>query len=95
MRWFFDTYLRQAALPELVAVERSGKLMLNWKTSTAFAMPVEVQIDDRIVRVEMTGGTGEVPVPEGAHVVVDPFARVLKRSPAVEALQAWQRQVSR
>ncbi|MBX9860247.1 MAG: M1 family metallopeptidase [Sphingomonas sp.] len=95
LRWFFDTYLRQAALPELVTVQRDGKLMLMWKNAAPFPMPVEVQIDDRIVRMEMTGGVGELPLPEGAHVVLDPFARVLKRSLAVDALQAWQRQPSR
>jgi len=28
-------------------------------------------------------------VPADAHVVIDPFARVLMRSTAVEELQAW------
>jgi len=54
-----------------------------------FPLPVEVQVGDRITRVAMTGGRGELAVPADAHVVIDPFARVLMRSTAVEELQAW------
>lgn len=95
LRWFFDAYLRQAALPELVATRRDGMLTLVWKAAAPFPMPVEVQIDDRVERLDMTGGSGALPVPEGAHVVLDPAARVLKRSEAVESLQAWQRDAAR
>jgi hypothetical protein len=38
----------------------------------------------------MTGGTGSIAVPADAHVVVDPAARILRRSAAVEAVQAQQ-----
>ena len=86
-RWFFDTYLRQAALPDLVAVRGLDSLSLEWKGAAAgFSMPVEVRIDDRTARVEMPGGKGVVAVPTGAHIVLDPWSRVLKRSLAIEAL---------
>ncbi|MBA4048885.1 MAG: peptidase M1, partial [Sphingomonas sp.] len=91
LRWFFDTYLRQAALPELVATPRPGGLMLAWKNAKPFPMPVEVQVDEQMVRVEMADGAGSVDVPDSAHVVLDPQARILRRSLAVEAAQAWQR----
>ena len=95
LRWFFDTYLRQAALPDLVTARRGSRLALAWKNPIPFPMPVEVQIDDRIVRVDMPGGAAEIDAPDSAHIVVDPAARILRRSIAVEALQAWQRQAQR
>ncbi len=89
--WFFDVYLRQAALPELVETRSGNTLSLSWKVpgGDAFPMPVEVQVGDRIEKLAMTGGRGTLDVPADAHVVIDPWARVLKRSTAVEELQAW------
>lgn len=92
-KWFFDAYVRAAALPDLVARTDNGRLTLDWQLpgGGVFPMPVEVQIDDRVVRLEMAGGHGAIEVPTGAHIVIDPMARVLRRSPAVEALQAARR----
>jgi aminopeptidase N len=89
LSWFFDVYLRQAALPALVESREGGVLRLRWKVpgDRPFPLPVEVAVDDRIVTVAMTGGRGEVAVPEGAHVVVDPHARTLRQSDAVDAYQ--------
>ncbi len=93
--WFFDVYLRQAKLPDLVATPMPGGLDLRWQDAgSAFAMPVEVDVGGTIINVAMTGGHGTVAVPDGAHVVIDPNARILKRSPAVEALQAFRRKAS-
>ncbi len=90
--WFFDTYLRKAALPELIKTRSGGMLTLRWTApdGLAFPMPVEVQVDGRIERLAMTGGRGMLRVADGAHVVIDPLARVLRRSTAVEEYQAWQ-----
>lgn len=89
--WFFDVYLRQAALPELIETRQGTRLDLRWEAPGGhpFPMPVEVQVDGRIIRLPMTGGTGSLVVPRRAHVVTDPFSRILKRSRAVEAYQAW------
>ncbi len=89
--WFFDVYLRRAALPELVETRTGNTLSLLWKVPGGgpFPMPVEVQIGDRIEKLPMTGGRGTISVPADAHVVIDPWSRVLKRSIAVEELQAW------
>ena len=90
--WFFDVYLHGAALPELVETRTGGRLALRWELpggGGSFPMPVEVQVGDRIERVAMPGGRGSIAVPAGAHVVVDPWARILKRNRAVEASQAW------
>jgi aminopeptidase N len=89
--WFFDVYLRQAALPELIETRQGDRLNLRWQVPGGhpFPMPVEVQVDGRIVHVAMAGGTGSLVVPRHAHVVSDPFSRILKRSRAVEDFQAW------
>ncbi|CAN5294274.1 M1 family metallopeptidase [soil metagenome] len=89
--WFFDVYLRQAALPELIETRQGTRLDLRWQAPGGhpFPMPVEVAVDDHIIRLAMTGGTGSLIVPRRAHVVTDPFSRILKRSRAVEDYQAW------
>ena len=90
--WFFDVYLRQAALPELKQSRTGTTLTLAWVAPGGgrFPMPVDVRIGDRLQRVPMTGGRATLTVPAGAHVVVDPDARVLKRSIAIEDYRAWQ-----
>ena len=89
--WFFDVYLRQAMLPELIQKRGGDTLSLAWKVpgGGAFPMPVEVEVGDQVETVAMTDGTGTLRIPPGAHVVVDPWARILKRSPAIEAVRAW------
>ncbi len=91
-RWFFDVYLRRAALPELVETRTRRGLALRWRApgGGAFPMPVEVSVGGRVVRLTMSGGRGFVAAATSARVIVDPMARVLKRSIAVEEYQAWQ-----
>ena len=95
--WFFDTYLRSAALPELVQTRTAGRLTLAWQApgGKPFPMPVEVQIGDRLVKLPMTGGRGSIAVAPSAHVVVDPWSRILKRNPAIEAMQAYRAAAAR
>ncbi|WP_375403745.1 M1 family metallopeptidase [uncultured Sphingomonas sp.] len=87
--WFFDVYLRQAKLPELVERRDGETLLLEWRVpgGGAFPMPVEIQVGGQLKRVAMAGGRGTLAVPEGAHVVIDPNARILRRSAAVEAIR--------
>lgn len=89
-RWFFDVYLRRASLPELIATRAGTALLLEWRAPGGgpFPMPVEVRIGDRLVRVAMPGGHGRIEDIGDAHFVIDPNARILKRSLAVEAMQA-------
>ena len=87
--WFFDVYLREAALPELVETRTADRLELRWRTpgDRPFPLPVEVEIDGKMQTLAMAGGAGSIALPQGAHVVVDPASRILRRSLAVEALQ--------
>ncbi|WCM29253.1 M1 family metallopeptidase [Sphingomonas sp. QA11] len=89
--WFFDVYLRKAALPELVETRDGNSLNLSWKAPDGppFPMPVEVQVDGKVERIAMTGGRGTIAVGPDAHVVIDPASRILKRSKALEEYKAW------
>ena len=87
--WFFDAYLRQAALPELVETRTAEALTLAWRTPRPFPMPIEVEVDGRRRTLPMTDGRETLKVTSDAHVVIDPDARVLRRSTAIEELQAW------
>jgi aminopeptidase N len=90
--WFFETYLRQGPLPRLDTRRTGATLHLSWETQakTPFAMPVEVLVAGKLVKVPMHGGKGSVRLPSpGAHVVLDPNAKVLRYDPAIEA---WQKQ---
>jgi len=90
-RWFFDVYLRQAALPELVERRSGDTLTLSWSVPGGgrFPMPVEVSVGGRTQRLPMTDGRGTIALPAHAHYVVDPNAKILRRSVAVEEMQAW------
>lgn len=84
--WFFDVYLRKAALPELVETRTGDQLTLAWRAPDGlpFPMPVEVSVNDVVQRVEMPDGRAVLTVPADAHVVVDPWEKILRRSPALE-----------
>ncbi|MGX7896124.1 M1 family metallopeptidase [Tsuneonella sp. HG222] len=92
--WFAEAYFRVADLPRLDTRREGTRLMLSWQTPAAlpFEMPLEVAVDGEIVTVPMSGGRGELPLPApGAHVVIDPAAKILRHDPAVEA---WRRSIS-
>jgi len=86
--WFFDAYLRQRALPELIIKRVGGALTLRWNTTAPFPMPIEVGVGDETRRIALSGEPQTIAVGEDARVVVDPRALVLRRSMAVEAYQA-------
>ncbi len=89
LRWFYDVYLRSPGLPELVETRQGNQLTLEWKTPRAapLPLPVDVQINGVVQRVAMDAGRATITVPVDAHVVIDPMARILRRSPAIEAMQ--------
>jgi aminopeptidase N len=88
LTWFFDGYLYQAALPDLRQTRANGELALEWVTGNGgvFPMPVEVEIDGRRRTVAMAGGRGRIAVPAGAHVLIDPDDKLLRR---LEFIEAW------
>lgn len=90
LTWFFRGYLYQAALPDLRQTGENGELSLEWVTGDGgvFPMPVEVEINGRRQTVAMTDGRGVVPVPAGAHVLIDPDNKVLRRHVFLEEWRA-------
>ena len=88
--WFFDAYLYHAALPELVEERHGDKLQLSWKLKDGgtFPMPIEVRVGDRIERLSMADGKGELTVPPGTLYTIDPRSRVLRQEAHIDEWQA-------
>ena len=88
LTWFFRGYLYQAALPDLRQKREGDRLDLEWVTGdgAAFPMPVEVEIDGLRQTLEMPEGRGRLDVPVGAHVLLDPDNKVLRR---LEFIEEW------
>ncbi|PKP92852.1 MAG: peptidase M1, partial [Alphaproteobacteria bacterium HGW-Alphaproteobacteria-15] len=87
--WFYDVYLREAALPELVETRANGQLTLRWKAprDLPFPLPVDITVNGTPHRLAMENGSATLAVPDDAHVVIDPMARILRHSPAIAAAQ--------
>jgi aminopeptidase N len=92
--WFFDVYLRDAALPRLDQQRDGDTLKLRWVTEHGkpFPMPIEVQVGDTVHTLPMRDGSGQLHVPAGSLLIVDPRSKVLREMPHVEAYQQWMKQ---
>jgi aminopeptidase N len=84
--WFFEMYLRQPKLPNLVIetvtssfTSQPNKLLLSWKTpnNLPFPMPIDVEINGKTQRVEMKDGEATIQY-NGAAPTIDPNGWVLK-----------------
>jgi aminopeptidase N len=80
LRWFFNLYLYQPRLPKLVTSLEGGKLLLRWETPEGypFPMPVEIEVDGRVERIEMPGGRAELDAARYGRGHVDPSLWILK-----------------
>jgi aminopeptidase N len=87
--WFFEVYLRQPELPELAADMRDNRLSLSWKTpeELPFPMPVDVEIDDRIQRVEIGPDGTTIEFNRGVKPRIDPQQWVLFELEAMSAAE--------
>jgi aminopeptidase N len=92
--WFFDVYLRDAALPRLDQQRDGDTLKLHWVTEHGkpFPMPIEVQVGDTMHTLAMSDGSGQLQVPAGSLLIVDPHSRVLRQMPHIEAYRQWMKQ---
>ena len=92
--WFFDVYLRDAALPRLEQQRDGDTLRLHWATESGkpFPMPVEVQVGQSVHTVPMANGSGSLTVPAGSLLIIDPRAKVLREEPHIDAYQQWRKQ---
>ncbi len=95
--WFFQVYMYQAALPELVATRRGDTLDLAWKTAAnmPFPMPLDVRVDGRIVTLPMADGRGTIVLPPHATVAFDPHSKILRREKRFEVFQRYQEQMQK
>jgi aminopeptidase N len=78
--WFFEVYLRQPALPKLIAETKTNQLHLRWDVpnNLPFPMPVEVKIGNDIKKVEMKNGSGSIALPADAAYEIDPNGWLLR-----------------
>jgi aminopeptidase N len=78
--WFFDVYIRQPDLPELVAEQAGDTVTLSWSVpgDLPFPMPVDVRIGEVTERVDLSAGPVELRIPEGVAFEIDPDDRVLR-----------------
>jgi hypothetical protein len=92
--WFFDVYLRDAALPRLEQHRVGNTLTLRWVTEHGkpFPMPVEVQVGSTLHVLPMTHDKGQLQVPPGSLLIVDPHSKLLRDVPHVEAFRQWMKQ---
>lgn len=97
LQWFFDVYLYEGALPELLHKREGNKLSLEWKApgNKPFPMPVEVQLGDQVQKVEMPNGKAVIDLPAGTHFILDPMSKILRYSADIDALQKWRASRSR
>jgi aminopeptidase N len=78
--WFFDIYVRQAALPQLEKTVEKNILFLKWKTpdQRPFPMPITVKSGKEWRRIEIPKQGISIPFEGKESPVVDPEGWVLK-----------------
>jgi aminopeptidase N len=91
LRWFFDVYLHEAALPTLIEQRNGDTLTLRWQVphDKPFPMPVDVQVGDELRTLSMANGDDTLKVPAGTLMIVDPRSKLLRELPHVAVYQAW------
>jgi aminopeptidase N len=79
--WFFDLYLRQPELPELIVEQEANVYHFKWKTPNDMPcyVPIEVMIGGLPKKLEMPKDGHELTIPLGTELIVDPFDRVLRK----------------
>jgi aminopeptidase N len=91
LSWFFDVYLYERELPRLRQSHSGQTLTLHWEVAgdKGFPMPLEVRVGNETVQVPMPHNRGTVQVPPDSHVIIDPYAKVLRQSDAIDRYHAW------
>jgi len=86
--WFFELYLRQPKLPKLNVVSQIDgpaphTRTLSWETpnNMRFPMPIDIEIDGKVQRVEIKNGKATLSVNPSAQFGIDPSGWVLKEPP--------------
>lgn len=92
LQWFFDVYLYQAALPELIQERDAKGLRLYWKVpgNKSFPMPVDVAVNGVVQVLDLGSGSANLAVSPADFVIVDPHSKLLRVAPEIEAWQKVQ-----
>lgn len=77
--WFWEVYLRHASLPKLHYKQGTDKLIVWWETENnlPFNLPVEIKLNNKIVRVDMKSNRGEFAAGQNFDFVIDPNEWIL------------------
>ncbi len=80
LTWFFDVYVRQAALPVLEKTIENNVLSLKWKTpdQRPFPMPITIKTGKEWKRIEIPSKGISIPFDGKEAPMVDPEGWVLK-----------------
>lgn len=87
--WFFEVYLRQPELPQLVSTVEGNWLNLRWVApgGMAFPMPVDVAVNGKTKRVEMSDGTAKFKSKKGQKPQIDPKNWILRSGEYPEVVE--------
>jgi len=85
LSWFFDAYLYQAALPQLVQSRDDNGVTLRWQTpsSETFRLRIPVMVNGKVSMIDMTDGTGFIPASQSDKILIDPDMTVLRALPII------------
>ena len=80
LKWLFEIYLRQPALPVLHASRRGEFVRLGWDIPEgySFPMPLQVRIDGETMTLVPQGGVISFEVSDFVEVEADPSNWILK-----------------
>ena len=80
--WFFDVYLRQPELPQLITNWNNDTLYLKWKTpnNLPFNMPIELKTKGGIKKYLINNSTFSFHLPDTSHLDIDPHNWIYKKS---------------
>lgn len=86
LSWFFNLYLNQPKLPKLISEFKGDKLLLRWETPKGFPfpMPLEVEVNGQVERIEMPNGQAELKGARYAKARLDPQMWILKEPRLIE-----------
>jgi aminopeptidase N len=78
--WFFELYFRQPKLPKLVTEINGDRMDVRWETpnNMPFPMPVDIEENGKIRRLNMPDGKAVVYFKGGVAPVLDPKGWILK-----------------
>jgi aminopeptidase N len=74
--WFFNVYLHQPYLPQLVTNLQEDTLIIFWKTpqNLPFKMPIDIKIGKNIKRYEINNSPFKVKIEKKDTIQIDPLA---------------------